>query len=137
PLASRAVPPGATNVTALASWPSYATGRAADAHQINEYLYVSLEEGGFQIWNVQNPKEPAVLWSIRFPGSGPVGIRGRFVYVGGSQLHILEVNDPTRPIYLGAWGDWDIRSMVVQGERGYLVGRTGLLIVNLANPAKP
>jgi hypothetical protein len=27
--------------------------------------------------------------------------------------------------------------MVVQGERGYLVGRTGLLIVNLANPAKP
>src|SRR6185503_4658923 len=58
PLASRAVPPVATNVTALASWPSYATGRAADAHQINEYLYVSLEEGGFQIWNVQNPKEP-------------------------------------------------------------------------------
>src|SRR4030095_16882501 len=106
-------------------------------HQINEYLYVSLEEGGFQIWNVQNPKEPAVLWSMRFPGSGPVGIRGRFVYVGGSQLHILEVNDPTRAIYLGAWGDWDVRSMVVQGERGYLVGRTGLLIVNLANPAKP
>src|SRR5262245_5257435 len=62
-----AVPPVASNVTALSRWPAYATGQATDAHQINEYLYVALEEGGFQILNVKNPQEPVVLWSVRFP----------------------------------------------------------------------
>src|SRR5262245_38664369 len=37
-----AVPPLATNVTVLGSWPSYVTGRATDARLINDHLYVSL-----------------------------------------------------------------------------------------------
>jgi hypothetical protein len=74
---------------------------------------------------------------VRFPGSGPVAILGQFVYVGGSELHILEVPDPTRPIYRGGWGDWDTKAMVLAGHHGFLVGQRGLLIVDLAEPSKP
>jgi len=138
-----AVPPPALNVTAVSRWPVHATGRATDAHLVNEYLYVSLEEGGFQILNANDPKDPVVLWSIRFPGSGPVGILGRFVYVGGTQFHIIEVTDFTRPTYRGAWfaggngGNWDARALALEGRYGYVVGSRGLLVLDLSDPGAP
>ncbi|OQX01839.1 MAG: hypothetical protein BWK80_59135, partial [Desulfobacteraceae bacterium IS3] len=116
-------------------------------------VYVADPVSGLQIIDVKDPAKPRIICSVVTPGHAlSVAVSGTTAYVtdrerwnsySGSQLHIIDVSNPTTII-----GSADTRNrlawdVAVSGTFAYIAdsdvtdGKGGLQIIDIKDPANP
>jgi len=138
-LANRERGAAADPVTARfkADWPGFSTGPAGDVAVVDELAYVSLDDGGLLIVDVRRGSEPAVLGSIRFRGSGPVAVHGRWAFLGVAGLQVIDVSNPANPGLAAQYDLGSVRSLAVSGRHVYALSDTALTVLDAGNGSVP
>jgi hypothetical protein len=113
------------------------------AYPYGDYLYVTEYFTGLKIFDVKNPKNPAMISSVDIDGGARgVYVSGRYAYVTSgfsNKLIILDVLDPYKPniisnLNLGK----PATSVFVYGKNAYLsAGFYGVIFVNVTDPYNP
>lgn len=106
------------------------------------HAYIACGPGGLQIINVGQPREPAVA-GVYAPETGQVEAVGvangvAVVSMPAVGVAVLDVQNPLQPVERKLLADLKgVREVLVEGERAYLVGPTGLTVLDLAKPDEP
>ena len=113
----------------------------------DEIAYVADGSGGVVAFDVSDPTDPEKLWTCAEAGIQAMDVAvsedGNYAYVAdwGSKLRVLDVTMPTAPVCnygSGAVVPGYPNGIAVSGNRAYVAaGDTGLVPVNISNPALP
>lgn len=116
-------------------------GDAVAVNVSGHYAYVADYPTGFRIFDVKDPSHPVLLGTGPMP-QAPVNIHavGDFAcFTEPNGFHVFDVRDRSRPVRLASrqiFGS-GFRVQIV-GHHAYVAtGQTGLLILDLSNPASP
>lgn len=110
------------------------------------FAYV-LQDGGGEVavYDVSKPAAPVAKGKIRNEHkTADLHAQGRFVYTGGQfsnsgYMAVHDVSNPSAPIMAGSTGGWQYpnRLLVRDGIVFWPSGSNKLIVVNVANPARP
>ncbi|MES2006506.1 MAG: hypothetical protein V4436_00190, partial [Patescibacteria group bacterium] len=120
--------------TANSSTASYVSGN---------FAYVADYAGGLKIYDVTNPKVPALLGSYTgITTANDVVVSGRYAYVAdvSTGLVIIDVSRPNAPTLVGTYSvTGTAKSVALSGKYAYVTDSSGhaLRIVDVSNPASP
>ncbi len=72
---------------------------------VGQYLYLSLNLGGMQIWNVSNPASPVLTGSVSLTSSSNhIFVQGNYAYLGSrpvstfdGNISIIDISNPASP----------------------------------------
>lgn len=126
---------GATSPGAKIAW---------DVAVVGDTAYVTFagpDSGGLAIYDVHDPARPVLHGTSQGQPAESVDVVGDRAYVtvagaghGDGGLHVIDVSDPQTPTLLGQYAS-DASGVHVIGSLAYLIGQSGLGIVDVRNPA--
>jgi len=128
------------------SAPAYAgsTGYARDVAVRLGYAYVAAGAGGLHAFDARNPSAPRWTAAIEYPGddAGGVAIVGDgAVYVanGASGVYVFDAAaNAEQPAVVGSLAvPVPARHVAAEGARAIVVGGTGLVVLDVADPRRP
>jgi uncharacterized membrane protein len=105
-----------------------------DYDATTQQLYIAAGEGGFEIWDLQNPSAPDQLsltelmyGGVEIPVMG-VAVNGDWAYIAADWgwIHWVDISDPNNPVQVGYEAS-AVRplALVVSGNDVYAVGHLG------------
>ncbi|PKK84678.1 MAG: hypothetical protein CVT49_02320 [candidate division Zixibacteria bacterium HGW-Zixibacteria-1] len=109
------------------------------------YAYVAQTYNGFRICDITDPSNPHIISNYRAPGYvWDVSVKGDYAFAAAdtSGLQICDISDPYNITRVGYYNDiyfggHEAYSIDVAGDYAYLGDRTGLVIINITDPANP
>ncbi len=107
-----------------------------------DHAYAATDDGDLQVVGLQQRTVPAIVGSSSaVTNSRDVVVRGDLAFVADGWergLRILNVNDPTNPVYLGGIGFSTSSgyAVAVDGDFAYLANN-GLRVLNVSDPGAP
>lgn len=123
---------------------------------MEDYLYVTDDDGGILILDVSDPMNPQKLvwYELNDPGnhiiSSPAGaivVAGEYAYVSfRTEIRVINLADPVAPVEVGVYQvpqDSSVFALhpldvAVSGRCAYLAcGEAGLIILDISNPEAP
>jgi len=147
------------NFTLRGRWPEVPPTGEVYVRVAGSYAYVggwgpsftnASVDGRLIVLDVSAPTAPQVLSYCEVPGvrDSLLGIAhaGRYVYLVATPglgnnpgvLGIVDIADPTHPVYVGGCSTAGASDVAVAGSYAYLAGRQGgLLVVDASNPSAP
>jgi hypothetical protein len=109
------------------------TEGACDVHIHDEYLYVARHVAGIAILSITDRKSPKLVGSFHYDdGDEAKGVwgDGKYVFIAGNRIKMLDVSDPTRPYEIGEYSRRGGHDLCVEGKIVYVAsGRKSLLIL--------
>jgi hypothetical protein len=66
-----------------------------------------------------------------------VTVVGNYAYAVGDQLDIIDISNPSNPIFKGNYDIYSGSQITVVGNYAYIAGSTGLKIIDISNPTTP
>ena len=99
-----------------------------------DLLYVSAGAEGLKVVDVSNPREPAQLSESPSRDARDVAVMGDRLLVADAEegLLLFDVSDPASPRRVASLPALRGSRLALQGARAFLVGPTGLHVVELA-----
>lgn len=106
------------------------------------YAYVAAGGAGLKIYNVATPSAPVLVASLdTLEYCESVVISGQYAYVAAaSRSHILDISNPSTPVYIGRITGFGGYHQYINVRSGYAYVCNydeGLAVVNVTNPASP
>ena len=106
------------------------------------YAYIAAGDAGFRIYDISTPSNPSFVTSIdSLEYCESVVISGQYAYVAaGSRSFIIDISNPSAPVYVGRMTGYGGYHQYVNVRSGYAYicnYDAGLQIVNVTNPASP
>ncbi|NWF90079.1 MAG: T9SS type A sorting domain-containing protein [Ignavibacteriaceae bacterium] len=106
------------------------------------YAYVAAGGAGLKIYNIAAPSAPVLVASLdTLEYCESVVISGQYAYIAaGSRSHILDISNPSAPVYVGritGFGGYHQYLNVRSGYAYVCNYDAGLSVVNVTNPANP
>ena len=105
-----------------------------------DHLLAASATGGLHAFSIANPELPLpVGWLDSATYGSDVVASSEFVYVADylEGLHVISVDDPSRPEEVGGFALPGLTSLDISGSTAYLCGPDGLVLVDVADPARP
>ena len=106
------------------------------------YAYIAAGDAGFRIYDISTPSNPSFVTSIdSLEYCESVVISGQYAYVAaGSRSFIIDISNPSAPVYVGRMTGYGGYHQYVNVRSGYAYicnYDAGMQIVNVTNPASP
>jgi hypothetical protein len=123
-------------------------GNAIGVATAGTHAYVADADAGLQIIDIADPSSPQIVASLMSGFSArAVAVEGSFAHVVESfeddgfvisALTILDISIPASPQVRGKLDfEEEICALAISGADAYLVGYSGLLVVNISDPDSP
>ena len=114
-------------------------GWANSVTVLGRYAYVANGSQGLSIVDVNDPTAPVILGWVDTPGTArAVAVVGTFAYVADyNYLQIVDVSNPTAPVIRGSIAVRALAVKVQDGTAYVAAAGTGLVIIDVRNPATP
>ncbi len=129
--------------TKIGTWPPLPRGYATDVAVVNGRAFVTRREGGFTVWNVNQPEVPEFLGFFR-QGLGSVAaitVTNQLAYLTSSTdgLQIVDVSDPSNLRLLGqVAAHHNGVDLQVVNDLAYVASwDAGIHLLNVADPTAP
>jgi hypothetical protein len=113
-----------------------APGGAATTLSVSgNYAYVT-DGGALEVFDITNKAAPTLLTTY---GSGfnSVEVVGKYAYVGGSGLQILDISNPVAPVVVGSNSSVNGSIINIAGHYAYALNVNYLYVVDIADPSLP
>lgn len=129
--------------TKIGTWPPLPRGYATDVAVVNGRAFVTRREGGFTVWNVNQPEVPEFVGFFRqgLGSAAAITVTNELAYLTSSTdgLQIVDVSDPSNLRLLGqvAVHHNGVDLQVVNGLAYVASWDAGIHLVNVADPAAP
>lgn len=111
-----------------------------DIQVIGSVIYAA-EYSGLRVISASNPVTPTqISFYPLTEGVISLSVEGDHAYVldRWDGIQIIDVGDPTMPIFKGSYtSGFEAFGIAVELQNTYIVGQTGLHIINIANPSSP
>lgn len=117
-------------------------GKATSVVVLNDLAYLTDQDLGLSIIDVEDPSDLELIGSYRTPGSAQdVYVSGSYAYIadGPAGLQIVNVSDPADPKTSSVIDQFqDATSVVVIGNFAYLAdGPNGIWVIDISKPVTP
>lgn len=125
------------DTTALVTTPGPVYGDLAVRGQ---YAYVTRNNGGLLVFDLNNPSAPVLVGTYDSPGfAKDVTVAGDYAYMAdGSALLILDVANPLGPVLKGTLAlPASVIGVTVRGPTAYVSCSGSFVIVDVSNPVAP
>ncbi|MBP9502151.1 MAG: hypothetical protein KBF17_08330 [Candidatus Promineofilum sp.] len=105
------------------------------------YAWISDETGKVRVIDVSDktaPMDTGVAYDV-LARSTDVAVADGYIYsIGGNELNIVDVSNPSAPWVIGTVGSINgAQKVVVSGDYAYIAAASGLHIINIADKAAP
>jgi ELWxxDGT repeat protein len=125
----------------LAGTSNSSQGSAYGIAVSGSYAYLSAFDQGLRILDVSDVAAPRFVAQLDTPGTAvSTAIAGIYAYItdGARGLSIANISDPLKPQAVGNYQTTsDAYSITLSDDKAFVVCRTGLEILSLANPKSP
>eukprot|EP01064_Diplonema_japonicum_P026513 TRINITY_DN3795_c0_g1_i1.p1 TRINITY_DN3795_c0_g1~~TRINITY_DN3795_c0_g1_i1.p1 ORF type:complete len:385 (+),score=68.34 TRINITY_DN3795_c0_g1_i1:81-1157(+) len=112
-------------------------GKATDMKSVGTLLYVSSNESGLVILNMNSPTDPKQLGThpaVAQPSA--IDVTGDTVYIAGKdELMVLNTSDPSNPKPLGTLPITNCTALTIVKQTLYITSSDGLQILNVTDPS--
>ena len=116
-------------------------GRVASIDISGNYAYVLAYGSGLYTVNVSDPGNPTVAGFCGLSSyARDVEVSGDYAYVAdwNTGLKVVNVSDPANPTQVGSYAiSGSCYGIAVSGDYAYLTDSSGLLAIDISNPAQP
>lgn len=93
------------------------------------YAYIVDSVNGLTVMNISDPSNTFVVTTIDVdPAEESIGIAGNIAYVGGTQLNIIDISDPTNPVKVGHY-DSPASHIAVQETLLFTEGEDAVMVI--------
>lgn len=121
----------------------YSGGNMVSLDVKDHFIYTTRWDGLFEIIDVADPQQPVLVGSLwltdNIPGGGGgVKVCNTMAFVSGeSQVHLIDISDPSFPAYVGNINEGLSRDILISDTLLYLAGFDMLRIFNISNVLSP
>jgi hypothetical protein len=115
-------------------------GGAPVAVAIQDTLaFLAVENQGLTIIDISDPPDPQIISFINRPGPIiDVAVNDQYVYLLGTYLSVIAIDNPSRPGVLGSIHIYHGREVLIEGNFAYVANDTrDLYIIDISDPSNP
>jgi hypothetical protein len=127
---------GDSNVTLIGRW---AWGPVGGGAVRDSFVYIGNGDL-FQILGVSNPYDPQIVGEILTPYMvGEIILHEQYAYIVSGGLRMIDITDPTNPIYIGGIDISCPMSLAISGDYAYVGDQIpGVVhIIDISTPSNP
>jgi hypothetical protein len=128
-------------------WTASPFNESAELLAADGRLYLSENQSGLKILDVQSTSGPTLLGTYAVAGIRGIAVAGDLAYLAmsGSGLQIVDIHDPTHPALLGSYDTpadtYNATRVRVEDNRAYVAatyaGFAGIQTLDVSDPAHP
>lgn len=118
-------------------------GRIVSLDINNDYVYTAKYDGLIEIINISDPEQPQFIGSIQLSDYIP-GVAGRIVIsdtlafiLGQTNIHIVNISNPSIPIYAGSLDFGTATDIIISGSIAYIAGYNSFYVLDISNIQSP
>ncbi len=128
------------NLKKESSWPGYGRDDAKAIAAWGHYAYVTIEYGGFVVFDISNVDNPVVIARRNTADCAQgVCLKSNLLVVAnaGSGINIYDVSVPSNPQLLATQDTPYARGVSVDADHAYVATSDGVTIIDIQNPTNP